>query len=155
MFHGAPHADLFFDAPLDLGDQVPIAVGAHHIGAAFEPDVLIPRLGHPAALPDDFGLIDPGGLAPCGPLVVKDAGLAHEHGGQLLQGLGGEPLKIPVDLVVAQPHGEGIHLLRPQGLPGQRADQLQILGGRRCLSAAHILLHNFHNSLLNFSAWAR
>ena len=51
--------------------------------------------------PDHLRLINPGGLSPGGPLVVKDARLAHKQGGQLLQGLRGKPLKVPVDLVVA------------------------------------------------------
>ena len=151
--HGAAHADLLLDAPLDLGDQVPVAVGAHHVGAALEPAVPVPGPGHPAGLPDDLRLIDAGGLSPGRPLVVEYARLAHKHGGKLLQSPDGEPLKIPVDLVVAQPHGKGVHLLRLQGLPGQGADQLQVLRAEGGVLPALCLLDDLHCiSLLNFSA---
>ena len=111
--HRAAHADLLLDPPLDGGDQLPVSLGAQEVGAALQIAVGLARLRHPA-LPHHLGSVDAGRLVPGAPLVVKQTAPAHKQGGQLLQGSGREPLVVPVDLIVAQPHREGVYLLRPQ-----------------------------------------
>ena len=59
--------------------------------------------------------------------MVEHAALAHEQLGQLSQSLLGEPLSVPVDLVVAQAHAEGVHLVGGQLLPGPLIDEGQLL----------------------------
>ena len=144
--HRAAHAHLFLDAPLDLRDQVPVALGAHHIGIALQPAIAVSRLCPLLRLLHQLRAIDPGRLALGRPLVVKNAALAHKQSRQLLQGLRFKPLSVPVHLIVTQPHRKGIHLLRRQLPPGQPIDLLQLLRsqpgllpGLRRLGHAHRL----------------
>ena len=83
-------------------------------------------LGH-ALLVHHLGAVDAGHLFPGAPPVVKDAALAHEEGGQLLQRLPGEALPVPVHPVVAQAHREGVDLLCRQRTAALGMDEGQIL----------------------------
>ena len=78
-------------------------------------------------VPDQFRAVDAPHLFPGAPLVVKDAAFPHKELCQLLQGLLREAVLLPVHLVVAQAHGEGVDLLRRQFPPALFVDEGQIL----------------------------
>ena len=154
LLHRAGHADLLLDAPLNLRDEALVVRGAHHIGVPLQPAVGVPRLGKASGLRHHLGAVEPGRLALGAPVVVKDAALAHKQGGQLLQGPGGKPLPVPVHLVVAQAHREGVHLRLRQRRAAEAVDVLQVprlkdrLGLLGCFDDLHVV------SLLICSVWA-
>ena len=125
--HGAPHAHLLFDAPVDLQDQLPVGLAAHQVGVRPQRPVGLPGAGGPGGVLLHPAPVDPGRLVAALGVVVKDARLPHKQLGQPLQRRPGEPLPVPVHLVVAQHHREGVHLLRPQRPPGEPLNQRQVL----------------------------
>ena len=132
--HRAAHADLPFDAALDLRDQILAARRAQHVGVPFQIAVGVPRRGQHAVLLHDLGPVDPGRLPFGGPIVVKNTAFAQKHRGQLLQRLQGEALPVPVHLVVTQAHAEGIYFFSGQRSLTEPINQGQFLQGRltRC-----------------------
>ena len=135
--HGAAHGDLLFDTALDLGNEVGVGLGPEHVGPALEVAVGIARLCKATGFSDYLRPIDPGGLPPGAPLVVEDPALAHKGLCQGLQGLGGEPLPVPVHLVVAQPHRKEVYLVGGEPFPAEPVDEGQ-LGLIGSLTGIHI-----------------
>ena len=144
--HAAPHADLPLDPPFDLRDQVRVLLRPQEIRPGFQPAVAVSRRGHLGALPHHLGPVDAGGLPLRRPLVVKDAALSHEQVPQRVERRLIEPLPVPVHLVVAQPQGEGVHLLRLQGRLGKAVDLRQLRLRRHAGCPCQILL-NLHVDL--------
>ena len=90
------------------------------------------------------------------PCMIDDARLADEHRRELLERLRLEPLVVAVCLIVAQPHGEHIHLLRGEFFPCLSLNGLH-LGRRGGPGGRHLrLLGNVHCQFpfRKFSAWA-
>ena len=88
--------------------------------------------------------------------MVEHPGHPHKQLPQLLQGLHGEPLPVPVDVVVAQPHGKQVHLICRQLPPGQGVDLLQVLlSGLSQPLHVRLLCDVSHSAPPSvFSAWA-
>ena len=128
--HTASHADLLFDASLDLSDQLRVPLGPQQIRPAFEIAVAVSGSGDPPRLRHYLRAVDTGRLALGGPLMVKDPAFAQEQLPQPLQALGLEPLIVPVHLIVTQPHCKGVYLLRLQRRLGILIDVRQLLRGR-------------------------
>ena len=88
--------------------------------------------------------------------MVADAGFPHKQPGQFRKRLRVEFFKIPVHLIVAEPHGEHIHLLRGQFFPCLGLNGLHL--GRRWGPGGRYLrlLGNVHCQFpfRKFSAWA-
>ena len=125
LLHRAAHAHFLLDAALDLSNQVLVALGPQHIGVALQVTQSVPRRREDALIPHQFGAVDAGGLSGGAPLVVENTALTHKEGGQLLQSLRREPLPVPIHLIVAQPHGEGVYLLLCQLFAAHGVDEPQ------------------------------
>ena len=121
--HAASDADFFFNAALDLRDQVGVLLRPQQIGPALQPAVFVARRSDPGGLPHHLGPVDAGGLPLGGPLVVKDAALSQKQLAQPLQCGTVEPLEIPVHLIVTEADAECVHLFLCQVRLGKLIDE--------------------------------
>ena len=116
--HGAAHGNLLFDSRFNIGNQAVVVLTPANVGPGLDvADALL--LNH-------LGLENPGDLIFRAPAVVHNSGFPPEQPCQFRQGCGVKALKIPVQLIVAQPEGEHIHLLRLQLRFCQRIDGRQL-----------------------------
>jgi len=145
--HGAPNGYLLFDSRLDVGDDLVVGISP--------PDVCPGLDKHRAVLPYHLGLEDTRHLLVAAPLVVDDPRLADKQLGKPGKGGAVEALKIPVYLIVAQPQGEHVNLLRRQMCLSQIVDGFQLYRRRRAAAYGLRRLVNFHagSSIQEFSFW--
>ena len=126
MRHAAPNTHLFFDAALDLFDERVVRAAAQHIGIALQVAALLAHRAEALFL-YELRAVDARRLSLRRPLVVKNAALAHEQLRELFKRLSRETLAVPVHLVVAQPHGKGVDLVRLQLTFGKSVDGGKLL----------------------------
>ena len=123
--HATAHADFLFDAALDLGDQVLVLFRPQQICPAFQPAVSVSGCRHHGFFPHHLRTVNAGRLPLGGPLMVEDTALAHKQLAQPLQRRRIKAFKVPVHLVVAQPHAEHVNLFLRQRRLGKLIDVRQ------------------------------
>ena len=149
--HRAPDGNFLFDAAVNLANQPVRLRAAQHIRPALE----IRR----AVLRQHLRVKNPRHLLFRRPYVVHHAGLSDEKRRQFTDAALRKPLVVPVHLIVAQPHGKHIDLLRRDRFLRQPVDFFQLLRTRRAAQLHARRLCNFHVvsscSAVSFSACAR
>ena len=145
--HGASHGYLLFDSRLNVGDDLVVGIPPPDVRPCFDE--------FRAVLPHHLGLEDTRHLLVAAPLVVNDPRLADKQLGKSGECGAVEALKVPVYLIVAQPQGEHVNLLRRQMCLSQIVDGFQLYR-RRCAAACGLCrLVDFHagSSIQEFSFW--
>ena len=149
--HRAADRDLLFDTALNLPDKPVRLRSAQHIRPALE--------HRHAVLRQNLRVKNPRHLLFRRPRVVHDPRLPYKKRRQLPDTRLREPLVVPVNLIVAQPHGKHIHVLRRNLRLRQPVDFLQLLLARRAaqlhicrLRYLHVVSPCFS---ISFSACAR
>jgi len=150
--HTAPNADFFFDAALDFLNQIPIFLTTQQICPALQKTVAVSCCRFYLRFWDKLRPINACRLSLRCPLVIENAGLADKQISQRRQCLVVKPFKVPVHLVVAKPHREGIHLLRRQLPFGKLIDERQVLGADRANFRHALFFSDFHYVAAPFSA---
>ena len=142
LCHLAAHRHFPEDAALNGGDQRRRLIVAEHVGPQHQPPHALRLLHGPG--------VDPGRLAVGRPPVIHDHGLPHIQLGQPVQGRLGEPLLLPVHLVVAGGHPEHKDLLLRQLLQGLPVDEGQLFPGQGLLLHPGRFLDCIHNAITPF-----
>ena len=125
----SPHMLHTLHATVDLGDELGVGLRAQHIGVALE--VHIGRTVRRCAvlIRNKLRSVDARHLIAAAPVMVADAGHADEKLAELAERGFGETLKVAVDLVVAQQHGEYVHIPGFELRSGKGVHRLKLLIG--------------------------
>lgn len=138
------NAHFLLDAAVNFPNQIPIGIGAYHVGMPFQKCVHFAGRGHTLRLLYQFRSIDSCSLIFSLGIVVKNAGFPHKQSFQLLQSIQRKAFPVPINFIVTEPHIKEEYLLLCEGTP-RKAVQLFQFGFQ--FRAGRILFLIFHRSI--------
>ena len=127
LCYAASDAHLFFDSGFNFQNQIPVALGAHHVRLCHQCIIRFSQRIEFAWEILHTRLVDSCLLVSHRWLVIEDARLAQKETGKLLQRLYIKLFHLTVDVVVTQHHAEAVQLVFAKLSPRHRVDLLQIL----------------------------
>ena len=112
-------AHFLLDAAVNFPDQIPVGIGAHHVGVSFQKGIHLAGSRDAFRILYQFCRIEPCRLVLSLGVVVKNARFSDKKRFQLFQRLQRKTLAVPVDLIVAQPYIKEKHLFLGQRASGK------------------------------------